>query len=125
MPKAPKQQAVENGTQFVVEVPPGAYAVAVFEQPDRGKSTPQAYLDEMQGTLFDAGEKISRERSFELEGAEAAKEAVATNAEGNVYVVRFVLTPRRLYQILYVGPKDRAEAPETKRFLESFQLIKL
>ncbi len=122
MPATPTRQEIEGATQFLADSSHGAYIVTV-SQTDRAGLAPRDFIDQVQAGMFDEGERVVRQRFFDLAGAVAAKEVAAVDAENDVIAVRFVLSPTHAYQVFYVGPQDRLDAPETRRFLESFELV--
>lgn len=122
MPVTPTRTTIEGATQYIAETEQGGWLVTLspLESSDLPKD---AILDQLQSEVFDSGEAILRQTSLTVRGADAAREVVALDGEGDAIVVRYILAQNRMFQVMYVGAKLRIDAPETRRFLDSFELI--
>jgi hypothetical protein len=129
-PVKPKETKSEDGRLYVIERQEGKAALMVqyskLPTPVDVKNADNAKF------LFDAGRdgvtksfkgaKVASEKDFKFADKYPARDVVTDVPGTGVYKTRFVLTGPNFYQVTILGPKDYADGPEAKKFLDSFHL---
>lgn len=132
MPGTPAVNAVpiSRGAQSVnmneasVQLPGAAYLVSYADYPDRvylaGSS--DVMLDRVRDGMS-AGHTLRGEKKVTL-GRQTGREFVVTQADGTNTVARIFWVRNRLYQVTVAGGAGIDSQPDTRRFLESFALVR-
>ena len=132
-PKASKSTSktergeIENFT-FTIEVGKNTYAVAYFDFPGvlpEGKQIKAALEGGQQGLLKNLGTvKVLEDKEITLDGY-PGKHVVVENAEKEyTLTARLYLVKQRHYTLMISTPLGKADAPEVRKFLDSFRLTR-
>ena len=114
-----------DSTMFLLEVPGQAfYALAYVDYPKELAAKPDELLDGARdGAVAKIKGQLKTENKITLAGAPGRE--LRIEAPGDVVLqARIYLVNQRLYQSIVVVQKGRADAPENKKFLESFKFDK-
>lgn len=111
---------------FVVEKSPASYVVSYSDvgEADAKKATQEKRLDHARdGAVSSTRGKLRSEKKLEFEGC-PARELWIENEKETVIRMRIVVSGRRLYQLMVIGPGAVAQSREAAAFLDSFKLIR-
>lgn len=110
-------------TQALVELSDVAYLATYTDYPaDIGRaSSPAAILARARDGSAEGG-KLRSDKALSI-GGHTAREYVIVDKDGNVLVTRSAWANNRLFQIIVVGDKDIKRRPDTRRFLDSFNVV--
>ena len=133
VPGTPKEQKETVKTQagdidlhlFLLEQKEIAYMVGYSDYPEPliKQAEPEAILDGARnGAVSNVNGKLLSERAVSLEGHKGREIKVKT--EKGVIKARIFLVEARLYQLMTVTAKEKTFAENTKRFFDSFKLLK-
>jgi hypothetical protein len=131
-PVKPKETKSDDGRLYVIEREAGKAAAALMVQYSKLQTPVDVKNADNAKFLFDAGRdgvtksfkgaKVASEKDFKFADKYPARDVVTDVPGTGVYKTRFVLTGPYFYQITILGPKEYADGPEAKKFLDSFQL---
>lgn len=109
--------------QALVELPNTAYLATYTDYPaDVGRATAPATLLTRARDGSAAGGKLRSDKAISV-GGHTAREYVIVDKDGNVLVTRSVWANNRLFQMIVVGDEGIEQRPETRRFLDSFNVV--
>ena len=116
-----------DSKMIMLEVPNSAfYALAYVDYPKEevGKANPDKLLDGARdGAVGKVKGTLKSETKISMNGFPGRE--LRIEAPGDIALAaRIYLVKERLYQTLVVTPKPRSEAPEVKKFLDSFKFDK-
>jgi hypothetical protein len=132
MPGTPKVNVVPissagqtaSMTEAAVQVPGANYLVSWIDYPDRIAQAHAAdvLLDRARDGMA-AGHTLRGEKKITL-GRAAGREFVVAEANGNINAVRIYFARNRLYTLTVTGRAGIENQPDTRRFFDSFGLVR-
>jgi len=109
--------------QALVELPNIAYLATYTDYPaDVARSTAPATLLARARDGSAEGGKLRSDKPLSVAG-HTAREYVIVDKDGNVLVTRSVWANNRLFQMIVVGDEGIEQRPDTRRFLDSFNVV--
>lgn len=111
-------------TDAAVELPGAAYAVSFVEYPDRIAlaASSDVMLDKVRDGMA-AGKTLRGEKKLTL-GRAQGREFTLTQASGATAAVRIYWQRNRLYQLSVTGRPGIESQPDTRRFFDSFTIVR-
>lgn len=110
--------------EATVRLPAAVYLVSYVDYPDRvamaGSS--DVMLDKVRNGMA-SGSTLHGERKITL-GRAAGREFTITQANGTTNAVRLFWARNRLYQLVVTGRAGIETQPDTRRFLDSFTIVR-
>lgn len=111
-------------TEAVVQLPGAAYLVSYVDYPERVAlaASTDAMLDRVRDGMS-AGHTLRDEKKITL-GRTSGREFVVAEANGTQSAVRIYWVRNRLYQLMVTGRAGIENQPDTRRFFDSFALVR-
>jgi hypothetical protein len=132
MPGAPTVNAIPLNspgqtltmTEARLQQPGAAYLVSWIDYPDRIAlaASSDVMLDKVRDGMA-AGNTLRGEKKFTL-GRAAGREFTVAEANGAVSAVRLYWARNRLYQVAVTGRPSVETQPDTRRFFDSFAILR-
>jgi hypothetical protein len=130
-PSKPTEKDAANGKQVLLEVRGGkaVYMLQFSKFADKKAAIDdKEFVDDLFKKTKAAvigsfkGSKVLTEKRLTFAKKYPALDLDVDALELGIYRTRQILTPTHIYQVILLGPKDFVDAPEGRKFMDSFQL---
>lgn len=130
LPQAPatRSKHIEEGNvtekNFFVQLPQAGYLVTVVQtEPGRGRKNPdQAYFQDLMQHYVHGSQTKLRTSKAAIVAGRPGLEAITDDGQFS-HQLQITASGDRVYTLIYIGPKAQENAPELKRFRDSFKLL--